>query len=130
MLEGFDGDRRLLGHHPDSVTTAIGIHLIVYCAVGACLAYGLYALLQPSRAPNSGLGAYVYPGAVVEYGKPLPGDKGFGADCACRAADCSCCPDRSRPANHGSFDARTGTQADDRGTTLSAAYSQAPQSRG
>ena len=57
------------GHHPDSVTTAIGIHLIVYCAVGACLAYGMYALLQPSRAPNSGLGAYV-PGAVVEYGKP------------------------------------------------------------
>ncbi len=57
------------GHHPDSVTTAIGIHLIVYCAVGACLAYGLYALLQPSRAPNSGLGAYV-PGAVIEYGKP------------------------------------------------------------
>ena len=40
-------------HRPDSVTAALGIHLIVYCAVGACLAFGLYALLQPSRAPNS-----------------------------------------------------------------------------
>ena len=42
-------------HRPDSVTAALGIHLIVYCSVGACLAFGLYALLQPSRAPNSGL---------------------------------------------------------------------------
>ena len=56
---------------PDSVTAALGIHLIVYCAVGACLAFGLYALLQPSRAPNSGLAAYEPPpGAVVKYGKP------------------------------------------------------------
>ena len=58
-------------HRPDSVTAALGIHLIVYCAVGACLASGLYALLQPSRAPNSGLAAYdPPPGAVVKYGKP------------------------------------------------------------
>ena len=58
-------------HRPDSVTAALGIHLIVYCAVGACLAFGLYALLQPSRAPNSGLAAYEPPpGAVVKYGKP------------------------------------------------------------
>ena len=57
-------------HRPDSVTVALGIHLIVYCAVGACLAFGLYALLQPSRAPNSGLAAYDLPGAVVKYGKP------------------------------------------------------------
>ena len=56
-------------HRPDSVTAALGIHLIVYCAVGACLAFGLYALLQPSRASNSGLEAYV-PGALVKYGKP------------------------------------------------------------
>ena len=56
---------------PDSVTAALGIHLIVYCAVGACLVFGLYALLQPSRAPNSGLAAYEPPpGAVVKYGKP------------------------------------------------------------
>ena len=46
---------------PDSVTAALGIHLIVYCAVGACLVFGLYALLQPSRAPNSGLAAYEPP---------------------------------------------------------------------
>ena len=58
-------------HHPDSVTAALGVHLIVYCAVGACLAFGLYALLQPSRAPNSGLAAYEPPpGTVVKYGKP------------------------------------------------------------
>lgn len=58
-------------HRPDSVTAALGIHLIVYCAVGACLAFGLYALLQPSRAPNSGLAAYdALPGAVAKYGKP------------------------------------------------------------
>ena len=58
-------------HRPDSVTVALGIHLIVYCAVGACLAFGLYALLQPSRAPNSGLAAHEPPpGAVVKYGKP------------------------------------------------------------
>jgi hypothetical protein len=58
-------------HRPDSVTAALCIHLIVYCAVGACLASGLYALLQPSRAPNSGLAAYdPPPGAVAKYGKP------------------------------------------------------------
>jgi hypothetical protein len=58
-------------HHPDSTTAALGIHLIVYCAVGACLAFGLYALLQPSRAPNSGLAAYEPPpGVVVKYGQP------------------------------------------------------------
>src|SRR5262245_8621894 len=44
---------------------------MVYCAVGAFLAFGLYALLQPSRAPNSGLAAYEpLPGTVVKYGKP------------------------------------------------------------
>ena len=57
-------------HRMESVSAALGIHLIVYCAVGACLAFGLYALLQPSRAPNSGLAAYEPPpGAVVKYGK-------------------------------------------------------------
>jgi len=58
-------------HRPDSVTVALGVHLIVYCAVGAGLAFYLYALLQPSRAPNAGLGAYEPPpGAVVKYRKP------------------------------------------------------------
>jgi hypothetical protein len=57
-------------HRPDSVTAALGIHLIVYCSVGACLAFGLYALLQPSRAPNSGLAVEPRPGAVVKYDKP------------------------------------------------------------
>jgi hypothetical protein len=34
------------------VSAALGIHLIVYCAIGAGLAFGLYALLQPSRTPQ------------------------------------------------------------------------------
>jgi hypothetical protein len=57
-------------HRMDSVSAALGIHLIVYCAVGACLAFGLYALLQPSRTPNSGLAVYKPPpAAVVTYAK-------------------------------------------------------------
>src|SRR5215831_15937810 len=59
-------------HRPDSVTVALGLHLIVYCAVGACLAFYLYALLQPSRATNPGLGAYEPPtGTVIKYRKPI-----------------------------------------------------------
>ena len=62
---------------PDSVTAALGIHLIVYCAVGACLAFGLYALLQPSRTPNSGLATYKPPpAAVVTYAKRSPATTG------------------------------------------------------
>ena len=62
---------------PDSVTAALGIHLIVYCAVGAGLAFGLYALLQPSRTPNSGLAIYKPPpAAVVTYGKRSPATTG------------------------------------------------------
>jgi hypothetical protein len=58
-------------HRPYSVTAALGIHLTVYCAVGVCLAYCLYASLQPSRAPNSGWVAYEPPpGVVVKYSKP------------------------------------------------------------
>ena len=57
-------------HRIDSVSAALGIHLIVYCAVGAGLAFGLYALLQPSRTPNSGLAVYKPPpAAVVTYAK-------------------------------------------------------------
>ena len=57
-------------HRIDSESAALGIHLIVYCAVGAGLAFGLYALLQPSRTPNSGLAVYKPPpAAVVTYAK-------------------------------------------------------------
>jgi hypothetical protein len=60
-------------HRMDSVSAALGIHLIVYCAVGAGLAFGLYALLQPSRTPNSGLAVYKPPpAAVVTYAKRSP----------------------------------------------------------
>ena len=63
MIEGYSA------HRPNSVTAGLAIHLIVYCAVGACLAFALYALLQPSRAPNSGLAAYKPPlGTVLTYG--------------------------------------------------------------
>jgi hypothetical protein len=64
-------------HRIDSVSAALGIHLIVYCAIGACLAFGLYAVLQPSRTPNSGLAAYKPPpAAVVTYGKRSPATTG------------------------------------------------------
>jgi hypothetical protein len=64
-------------HRIDSVSAALGIHLIVYCAIGACLAFGLYALLQPSRTPNSGLAVYKPPpAAVVTYGKRSPATTG------------------------------------------------------
>jgi hypothetical protein len=60
------------GYRPDGVTAALGIHLVVYCAVGACFAFGLYALLQPSRVANPGVAEYKPPpGAVVRYGKPF-----------------------------------------------------------
>jgi hypothetical protein len=55
-------------HRSDGETAALGIHLIVYCAIAACFAFGLYALLQPSRGPNSG--SYKPPPAtVISYGK-------------------------------------------------------------
>jgi hypothetical protein len=64
-------------HRMDSVSAALGIHLIVYCAVGAGLAFGLYALLQPSRTPNSGLAVYKPPpAAVVTYAKRSPATTG------------------------------------------------------
>ena len=60
------------GYRPDGVTAALGTHLVVYCAVGACLAFSLYALLQPSRVSNSGLAEYKPPpGAVITYDKPF-----------------------------------------------------------
>ena len=52
----------------DALCAALGIHLIVYCAIAACFAFGLYALLQPSRGPNSGLTAYKPPPATVIVG--------------------------------------------------------------
>ena len=59
-------------HRPDNVTAPLCIHLVIYCAVGACLAFALYALLQPSRAPNSGVQAYKpAPGTVVTYARPF-----------------------------------------------------------
>jgi hypothetical protein len=59
------------------VSAALGIHLIVYCAIGACLAFGLYVLLQPSRTPNSDLAVYKPPpAAVVTYGERSPATTG------------------------------------------------------
>ena len=51
--------------------------LLSYCAIGVCLAFGLYALLQPSRTPNSGLAVYKPPpAAVVTYAKRSPATTG------------------------------------------------------
>jgi hypothetical protein len=56
----------------DGLATALGIHLCLYCAVAACLAYGLYALLQPAHFANPGVAAYqAPPGTVVTYTLPL-----------------------------------------------------------
>ena len=72
MLEGFVLIAAYSAHRSDGETAALGIHLIVYCAIAACFAYGLYAMLQPSRGPNSGLTAYKPPPAtVISYGKPF-----------------------------------------------------------
>jgi hypothetical protein len=56
----------------DGVATALGIHLCLYCAAAGCLAYGLYALLQPAHFANPGVAAYqAPPGIVVTYTLPL-----------------------------------------------------------
>src|SRR5262249_30559435 len=58
-------------YRPDGPTAALGIYLVVYCAVGACLAFGLFSLLPPLRVSNFGLAAYAPPpGAVVTYARP------------------------------------------------------------
>jgi hypothetical protein len=56
----------------DGEATALGIHLCLYCAVAAGLAFGLYALFQPTRFPNPGVAAYKpLPGTVVTYTPPV-----------------------------------------------------------
>jgi len=67
------------------VATALGIHLCLYCALAGCLAYGLYALLQPARFANPGVAAYqAPPGTVVTYTLPLRlrNDRALGAAAA------------------------------------------------
>jgi hypothetical protein len=49
----------------DGLDVALAISLSAYCAFAACFALGLYALLQPSRHPNSGLAGYKPPPAMV-----------------------------------------------------------------
>src|SRR5882724_6540601 len=49
----------------DGLEAALAIHLCVYCAAAACFALGFFALLQPSRHPNSGMAAYKAPPAMV-----------------------------------------------------------------
>jgi hypothetical protein len=58
-------------NRPDSVTAALGIHFLVYCAVGACFALSLYALLQPSSISDSGSAAYKPLPATVVTHEPL-----------------------------------------------------------
>jgi hypothetical protein len=55
----------------DGVSGALAGHLCAYCAVGACLAVGLYVLFQPARQPNPGLAAYkALPGTIISYELP------------------------------------------------------------
>ncbi len=59
-------------HRPDSVTATLAIHLIAYCAIGACLASSLYTLLQPSRVSTSSVTDYkLVPAMVVRDDEPL-----------------------------------------------------------
>jgi hypothetical protein len=54
------------------VAGALLLHLCLYCGVAACLAFGLYALFQPSHRINPGLTAYKPPPAtVIDYGRPI-----------------------------------------------------------
>jgi hypothetical protein len=62
-------------NRPDGVTTALGIHFLVYCAVGACFAFSLYALLQPSSISDSGSAMYKpLPATVVTHEPPRTTD--------------------------------------------------------
>jgi hypothetical protein len=56
---------------PDGVRAALGFHLAVYAALGACFAFSLYALLHPSQVSSSGLAAHqVLPAAVLANDAP------------------------------------------------------------
>jgi hypothetical protein len=49
----------------DGLEVAPAILLGLYCAVAGCFAFGLYALLQPTRLSNPGLSAYQFPSATI-----------------------------------------------------------------
>ena len=91
------------GYRSDGVTAALGIHLIVYCVVGACFAFGLYVLLQPSRGSQTPVWRRM--------NLPRDGDQVWHAvsDEKHRGADCAClfffffCPDRAGTGNDGSL---------------------------
>jgi hypothetical protein len=109
-------------HRPNGEAVALGTHLIVYCAVGACFAFGLYALLQPSRSFNPGLTAYnPPPGTVVTYGKPFLANS--VAEPTAPAASIE-----PEPTTTGSLGARAGPEADGH-AAVPAAHKQAAQSR-
>jgi hypothetical protein len=57
--------RKYSREQTDGMDVALAISLGVYCAAAACFALGLYALLQPSRYPNSGMAAYKAPPTMV-----------------------------------------------------------------
>lgn len=63
---------RYSGYRPERVSAALGIHLVAYCAVGACIAFILYAPLQPSRAAYSGAAEYEPPPVTVVTHTKLP----------------------------------------------------------
>lgn len=58
---------------PDGRRAALVFHLAVDSALAVCLAFGVYALLHPLGASNSGLAEYqALPAAVVTRDTPLP----------------------------------------------------------
>src|SRR5262245_42216844 len=56
----------------DGLTTTVFIHLLAYCAVTACVAFSLYALLVPSRVSSSEAEYKLVPAMVVRTAEPLP----------------------------------------------------------
>jgi hypothetical protein len=57
----------------EGAAAALGLYLGGFIAVGACFAFGLYTLLEPTRYDNPGLRAYKPPpAAVVTYYETAP----------------------------------------------------------
>ena len=57
----------------DGAAVALAVYLGTVCALTACLALGLYELMQPTRSTNPGLAAYKPPPrTVIDLASPAP----------------------------------------------------------
>lgn len=110
-------------HRPDSEAAALVIHLIAYCSVGACLAFGLYIPSCSPRAlstpdwPRTRLPPERWSSIVIRTAKKR------------RGAGCACYPDRDRTNNDRSLDARAGNKTDGHGAFPTECRRQVPPQR-